>query len=251
MTKLRPSILSIAGFDPSGGAGVLADIKTFEANNVYGLGVLSALTFQNDIAFEKVEWIPIEKIIEQIAVVQKRFEFDYVKIGLTENLTILNNLIANLKSQISNLKIIWDPILKSSSGFEFHNEVNRYLLECICKNIFIVTPNFDEIKLITGEQDAKKAAKELSKYCNVFLKGGHNSNDLGRDFLFTTEGKEFSFRPKIEVKYNKHGSGCVLSSAIAACLSKGYKLHRACLTAKQYTAQFLNSNKTLSGFHKI
>ncbi len=251
MTKIRTCVLSIAGFDPSGGAGVLADIKTFEANKVYGLGIVSALTFQNDIAFEKVEWIPIEKITEQIAVLQKRFEFEYIKIGLIENLAVLNTLAANLKSQISNLKIIFDPVLKSSSGFKFHHQLNKSILENICKNIFLITPNFEEIKLITGEQDEKKASKELSAYCNVFLKGGHNENDLGRDFLYTTEGKEFSFRPKMEVKYGKHGSGCVLSSAITANLAKGYKLQRACLNAKQYTSRFLNSNKTLSGFHKI
>ena len=104
---------------------------------------------------------------------------------------------------------------------------------------------------MTGEKDEKKASQDLSKFCNVFLKGGHNENDLGRDFLFTTEGKEFSFRAKQKVEVGKHGSGCVLSSAIITNLARGYKLHRACLRAKQYTAEFLNSNKNLLGYHKI
>ena len=121
----RPYVLSIAGFDPSGGAGVLADVKTFEANKVYGFGVMSALTFQNDSEFEKVEWIPLEKIMEQISVLQKRFQFEYIKIGLIENLEVLNQLILNLKSNISNPKIIWDPILKATAGFDFHNEINN------------------------------------------------------------------------------------------------------------------------------
>ena len=247
----RPYVLSIAGFDPSGGAGVLADVKTFEANKVYGFGVMSALTFQNDSEFEKVEWIPLEKIMEQISVLQKRFQFDYIKIGLIENLEVLNQLILNLKSNISNPKIIWDPILKATAGFDFHNEINKKLLEEICKNIFLITPNLDEVKKLTGEKDEKKASQDLSKFCNVFLKGGHNENDLGRDFLFTTEGKEFSFRAKQKVEVGKHGSGCVLSSAIITNLARGYKLHRACLRAKQYTAEFLNSNKNLLGYHKI
>ncbi|MEI6507146.1 MAG: hydroxymethylpyrimidine/phosphomethylpyrimidine kinase [Bacteroidota bacterium] len=251
MTKTRPYVLSIAGFDPSGGAGVLADIKTFEANKVYGFGVVSALTFQNDTDFEKVEWVPLEKIIEQVSILQKRFQFEYIKIGLIENLEILNQLILHLNSNISNPKIIWDPILKASAGFDFHDEINKKLLEVISKNSSLVTPNFEEIKKLTDEEEEKNAAKKLSKYCNVFLKGGHNENDLGRDFLFTTDGKEFSFRAKQKLERAKHGSGCVLSSAITANLAKGFKLHRACMKAKQYTAEFLNSNKDLLGYHKI
>ncbi len=262
----RPFVLSIAGFDPSGGAGVLADIKTFEANKVYGFGVVSALTFQNDIEFEKVERLPIEKIIDQISVLQKRFQFEYIKIGLIENLEILNQLILNLKSQISNSKIIWDPILKASAGFEFHNDVNKNFLKEICKNIYLITPNMDEIRILMNENDELKAAKELSEFCNVFLKGGHRplsssplwgESDLGRDYLFLSPplrgGREglFSFRAKQKVEIGKHGSGCVLSSAITANLAKGFKLHRACLKAKQYTAEFLNSNKNLLGYHKI
>ncbi len=250
-TPKRPNILSIAGFDPSGGAGLLADIKTFEANKVSGFGVVSALTFQNDLDFEKVEWIPLEKIIEQISVLQKRFQFEYIKIGLIENLDVLHQLILHLNSNISNPKIIWDPILKASAGFTFHNKIERLKLEEICKNIFLITPNFDEIKKLTDEEDEKKAAKDLSKFCHVFLKGGHNENDLGRDFLFTTDGKDFSFRAKQKIEFGKHGSGCVLSSAITANLAKEFKLHRACLRAKQYTAEFLNSNKYLLGYHKI
>lgn len=251
MSKNRPYVLSIAGFDPSGGAGVLADVKTFEANKVYGFGVVSAITFQNDIEFEKVEWMSIEKIIDQISVLQKRFQFKYVKIGLIENLEIIHQLISNLQPPTSNIKIIWDPILKSTSGKEFHNEINKRLMEEICKNIYLITPNFDEIKKLTGVHDEKKSAKDLSNFCNVFLKGGHNEKDLGRDFLFTTEGKEFSFRAKYKIEIGKHGSGCVLSSAITANLAKGFKLHRSCLKAKQYTAEFLNSNKNLLGYHKI
>ncbi len=247
----RPNVLSIAGFDPSGGAGLLADIKTFEANKVSGFGVMSALTFQNDLDFEKVEWIPLEKIIEQISVLQKRFQFEYIKIGLIENLDVLHQLILHLNSNISNPKIIWDPILKASAGFNFHDKIERLKLEEICKNIFLITPNFDEIKKLTDEEDEKKAAKDLSKFCHVFLKGGHNENDLGRDFLFTTDGKDFSFRAKQKIEFGKHGSGCVLSSAITANLVKEFKLHRACLRAKQYTAEFLNSNKNLLGYHKI
>ena len=93
MLVKRPYVLSIADFDPSGGAGVLADVKTFESNKVIGLGVISANTFQNDKEFAGVDWIPVEKIIEQISILQKSFEFEYVKIGLMENLETLFKIV--------------------------------------------------------------------------------------------------------------------------------------------------------------
>src|SRR3954471_2687979 len=92
MHHQRPYALSIAGFDPSGGAGLLADAKTFEANAVYGLGAVSALTWQNDIAFEKLEWTAPEKIIEQLQVLQARFPLQYVKIGLIESFQVLRQI---------------------------------------------------------------------------------------------------------------------------------------------------------------
>ena len=121
MSTKKPYVLSIAGFDPSAGAGVLADIKTFESNGVYGFGVASALTWQNDIEFEKVEWIDYYKIIQQISVLLRRFDIQYVKIGLIESLHVLNELTRFLKERIKNPVIIYDPILKASAGFVFHH----------------------------------------------------------------------------------------------------------------------------------
>jgi hydroxymethylpyrimidine/phosphomethylpyrimidine kinase len=251
MSTKRTYVLSIAGFDPSGGAGVLADIKTFESNKVYGLGIISANTFQNDIEFKNVDWISVEKIIEQIDLLRKRFEFEYVKIGLIESLEVLNKITSCLTSHIPNVKIIWDPILKASAGFEFHKEVDKILLEKICKQLYIITPNVPEALSLGSSKDANENAKQLSQHCNVFLKGGHSEKKVGYDTLFLKEGKQFSFRPKIKNIFPKHGSGCVLSSAIAANLAKGEDLHRACLKAKQYTEKILRSNKTLLGYHKL
>src|ERR1700756_4286511 len=172
MVSKRLYVLSIAGFDPSGGAGVLADIKTVESNKVYGLGVISANTFQNDTEFGKVDWISVEKIIEQITILQKRFEFEYVKIGLIENLETLDKIISYLISKNANTKIIWDPILKASAGFEFHKEIDSTLLEKICKQLYVITPNVPEALSLGSFKDAVENAKHLSKSCHVFLKGG-------------------------------------------------------------------------------
>lgn len=251
MNIARKYVLSIAGYDPSGGAGILADIKTFEANKVYGLGVISANTFQNDSEFISVDWIPVEKIIEQIEILRKKFSFEYVKVGLIQNLEVLLAVVSHLTSRISNVRIIWDPILKASAGFDFHKAIDRSLLKRICEKVYLVTPNVPEASALGENGQAIENATGLAKNCNVYLKGGHSEKKVGYDTLFLQEGKQFSFRPKEKGIQPKHGSGCVLSSAITANLAKGEDLHRACLKGKQYTEKYLRSNKSLLGYHKL
>ena len=168
MAEVRTYVLSIAGFDPSGGAGILADIKTFEANNVCGMGAVSAITFQNDTEFDSLKWIETEDILKQVLVLKKRFDFSIVKIGLIKDLDTLGYLISNLKSQGSNFKFVWDPIIKASAGFEFHENFEKEKLFSVLKNCYLITPNTDEIKFLTGIDNPKQGAKELSNYCNVF-----------------------------------------------------------------------------------
>jgi hydroxymethylpyrimidine/phosphomethylpyrimidine kinase len=253
MPDQRSYVLSIAGFDPSGGAGVLADVKTFEQCDVYGMGVVSALTFQNDIFFEKVEWLSIDQIIGQIEVLKKRNQFEFIKIGLIENLEVLYHLIKYLKSAPSSgltpPRLIWDPILKASAGFEFHPELDQELLENICSELYLVTPNVPEAEQLAVSVHAEKNAEYLSRFCNVFLKGGHNAEKKGQDTLFIKNGKQILFEAKIINTFSKHGSGCVLSSAITASLAKGYGLEEACAEAKEYVTGFLMSNDTLLGYH--
>jgi hydroxymethylpyrimidine/phosphomethylpyrimidine kinase len=245
----RPNVLSIAGFDPSSGAGILADIKTFEQCDVYGMGVVSALTYQNDNSFERVDWIELPKIIEQIEVLQKRFQFEYIKIGLIENLEILNQLISYLTSHISHPKIIWDPILKASAGFEFHKKINQNLLEGICNELYLITPNIPEALQLAEDTSAEKNAIYLSQFCNVYLKGGHNDKKKGHDILYTTAGKRVEFSAESRNVFSKHGSGCVLSSAVTAYLAKGFNLELACVEGKKYILEFLSSTDSLLGYH--
>lgn len=250
MTKTRPYVLSIAGFDPSGGAGVLADIKTFEQNKVTGMAVVTGLTFQNDSEFEGVKWIETDEIIKQIEILTRKFKFEFIKIGMIKDLETLSILISELRTKNSKLKIIWDPILKASAGFEIHKEFEKEKLISILKNIFLITPNIDEIRILSGENDEMQAAKDLSRYCNLFLKGGHSKEKQGKDYLFTVEGKIFPYKPNEISKTGKHGSGCVLSSAITANLANGLSLQRSCLKGKDYVTKFLMSNKSLLGYHK-
>lgn len=251
MAQERICVLSIAGFDPSGGAGILADIKTFEANTVCGMAVVSALTFQNDVEFDSVKWIDKNDILKQISVLQKRFEFNFIKIGLIKNLETLEDIIANLELPIANCKMVWDPIIKASAGFEFHKSFNKEKLFRLLKNIFLITPNTDEVKFLTGINNPMEAAKELSKHCNVLLTGGHSKEEQGVDYLFTQTKIEKIVPTQNNNISQKHGSGCVLSSAIAANLAKGNDLITSCQNAKKYVEQFLASNPSLLGVHYV
>ncbi|MEA5256794.1 hydroxymethylpyrimidine/phosphomethylpyrimidine kinase [Arcicella aquatica] len=245
----RPFVLSIAGLDPSAGAGILADIKTFEQHQIYGLGVCSAITFQHDNHFEGVTWLDNQTIIHQAKLLFDKYPIDFVKIGLVQSLKDLDEIINTLLSWNSTIKIIWDPILKASAGFDFHENINQILLEKILKKIYLITPNLPELQLlVVGGSSVEQKAFGLSKFCNVYLKGGHSDNEICKDILFTGINT-FSFTAERIPNGEKHGSGCVLSSAITANLSKGLSLEETCENAKHYMNQFLKSNPSLLGYH--
>lgn len=243
----RVYVLSIAGFDPSAGAGLLADIKTFEANGVYGLGVVSALTWQNDTEFDRVEWQSIDKITSQVDVLLRRFDIKYIKIGLIESAYVLRKLVTYLYAAIENPVIVYDPILKASAGFAFHNgaDIAEALLSIDC-----VTPNIPEAERLFGKENLVDTLKKQSEYMGIYLKGGHSNADAATDMLLT-KGETFEYTNARLPHGEKHGSGCVLSAAITAQLALGNSLPEACRLANAYTHSFLASNDTLLGYHKF
>jgi hydroxymethylpyrimidine/phosphomethylpyrimidine kinase len=249
MEEERPFLLSIAGFDPSGGAGILADIKTFENNKVYGLGVCSALTFQNDQEFEGVKWVEKEEILRQAEVLLKRFPVAWVKIGLIENFDVLQEIVTYLKNHNPDVKIIWDPILRASAGFAFHKDIDTDALHEICSNLLLITPNLEEMSKMIPDKSPEDGARALSQYSAVLLKGGHRSDNKATDILFVN-GEETRFEHD-KLNASKHGTGCVLSSAILTNLAKGYDLEDACKEGKEYVTDFLKSHNSLLGYHYV
>ncbi len=235
----RAPILTIGGFDPCAGAGVLADVKTFEKHRLMGMAIASALTLQSEDEFKTLEWTKKNLLLKNITFLCNKYHFEVVKIGLIESLEVLSSVVALLKKMNSAVKIIWDPVLQSSSGYVFHKAL---LSESEClEDLFMITPNTEEIS----------GLESLKNSCHILVTGGHNSSDKkGTDVLYTAQGKTFHFKPrnKREV-FEKHGSGCVFSSAIASNILKGFPLHKAILNAKRYTEKFLYSNKTLLGYH--
>lgn len=248
MTK-RPHILTIAGFDPSSGAGLTADIKTFERLKCVGFAACTANTVQNDQEFHACYWQSKEVIIDQINLLFKRFEIRFVKIGIVENWSVLNDILDHLHFLNPDIKVVLDPILSSSSTFDFH-DTDADQLSNILKKIYLITPNFQEIERLFPKKTISEAIEHIRQHTHLYLKGGHRSDQVGKDELYLISGKSFSFNPKMRGISEKHGSGCVLSAALICYLANEFSLIKACKRAKMYTEKFLSSNPTLLGYHQ-
>jgi len=240
--KDRPYILSVAGFDPSGGAGILADTKTFEQHKLQGLSVVTANTMQTEDEFISVNWIEAEFMFQQLGLLLDRYKIRYAKIGLIKDASTLKRLLAILNER--NITCLWDPILSSTTGVDFHRQLDGF--RELLPKIDYITPNWPEIKELSGENGVE-GGKLLSKVTKVYLKGGH-SDQLAKDYLIKN-GKVTSFKPKI-IGFPKHGSGCIFSSALLANLALGYPEIKACLRAKRYTEIRLRSNESLLAYHE-
>lgn len=251
MEANRPFVLSIAGFDPCGGAGILADIKTFEQHKVYGLGINSATTLQTENNFISIKWVDINDILKALETMLNQYDVKAVKIGIVENITVLKSIVCFIHQKNARIKMVVDTVLKSSSGFNFWNKPtnDQLLFETLAK-VFLITPNYIEVLQLMHALDAKEAAQKLSAYCNVMLKGGHNKSEVAVDYLYM-QNKLERLEGNTEGMYAKHGSGCVLSAAITANLALDVDLFGACKNAKKYIEQFLSSNNTLLGYHHV
>lgn len=249
MSKNRPFVLSIAGFDPSGGAGILADVKTFEQHRVYGLAIITGNTIQTENEFIKIEWMTIDFVLESISTLFKKYEIKAVKIGIVPSLDYLEQIIFQIKKFSQETKIIWDTILKSSTTFDFLQIENQTKLLSILKEIDLITPNYKEILQLSAKGiNAETNAIFLSNYCSVLLKGGHNAQEKGVDYLFI-DNEFIKLSPSTILVNEKHGSGCVLSSAITANIALGFNTKNSFQNAKFYIEKFLHSNNTLLGHH--
>lgn len=228
--------MSLAGLDPSGGAGLLADIKTFEQHRCLGFGVATAWTVQTGSTFTSVHWLTEDEVHAQLQPLLTEYKISAVKIGIIPNLELLRSLLDVLPI----VPVVWDPVLAASAGGNFLENVSPELLETLLQRITLVTPNLPESQVLQLPRAG----------CKTYLKGGHAIADKGTDVLFdgTTSVKVF---PSLGVLPAKHGSGCVLSSAIAAGLAKGADLITTCINAKAYTESILASNDQDLAYHYV
>lgn len=242
----RPFVITIAGFDPSGGAGILADCKTFEQLKVQGLAVCTAMTVQTESQCLSMEWQPLDQVLSTVDILMKKYPVEAVKIGVVKEAGFLNEIIKTIKANAPEAKIVWDPVLKSTSEFTFFDLDTLSQLKNVLNQMDLITPNYNEYQVLQENILFKQAESP----CAVLIKGGHREDLLGTDVL-KENGKEILIHPYDDssVYYPKHGSGCVLSSAIAAHLAKGEDMESACRKGKLYIEKFLTGTPGLLGFH--
>lgn len=244
--------LSIAGSDCSGGAGIQADLKTMTMNGVYGMSVITALTAQNTTGVTGILEVSEEFLRQQIDMVFKDIKPDAVKIGMVANSKLIEAI--SIKLTLYRAKnIVVDPVMVTTSGSDL---LETRAVATLKNKLFplatIVTPNIPEAEIISqtiikDETHMISAAKSIGeKYgCAVLIKGGHSINDAN-DILYA-DGKIKRFYGKRIDNPNTHGTGCTLSSAIAANLAKGYDLETSVKRAKDYISGALEAKLNLGG----
>lgn len=250
MSEDRPYVLTIAGLDPSGGAGILADIKTFEQHKVNGFAISTANTIQTENQFYEIQWTDLSFVIRSIEKLFSNYKISVVKIGIVSSLHDLNQIVSAIKQLSLSTKIVWDPVLKSTTKFEFLNIENHLELNKMLSKIDLITPNYLEAEILFPGFISKNLWKKNEFSTNILLKGGHNKTALGTDLLFL-ENEILELIPSNKNCSEKHGSGCVLSSAITSNLALNQTLIKACKNAKNYIENYLSSTTTLIGYHYV
>lgn len=240
-------VLTIAGSDSSGGAGIQADLKTFAANGVYGASVITAVTAQNTKRVYNIQGIKPEIVQNQIEAVLDDIKIDAIKIGMVFNESIIH-AIYNTLIKYDIQKIVLDPVMVSTSGKRLlDKKAENSLVEYLFKLAYVITPNIPEAEALTNKdivntEDMKEACLIIkeSGVKSVLLKGGH-LNKKAIDVLLHNDKFYYFEKEKINTN-NTHGTGCTLSSAIASNLAKGYKLTDAVGKAKDYLTNAISNS---------
>ncbi len=238
--------LSIAGSDSGGGAGIQADIKTMTMQHVFAMTAITALTAQNTTGVRSILEVSPEFLKDQLDAVFEDIFPDAVKIGMVASADLIRVIRDRLRFHKAK-NIVVDPVMVATSGAKLiEDEAVRCLSEELLPIADVVTPNIPEAEILAGmdivsEEDMLKAAALISnRYgCAVLLKGGHNVNDAND--LLCADGESIWFPGKRIMNPNTHGTGCTLSSAIAANLALGYPLHKAIGRAKEYISGALGA----------
>lgn len=232
--------LTVAGFDGSAGAGLVADIKTMAHFGVYGQAVCTALTQQNEEEFVAPGWVIWDRIEAQLGTLFKKHKFKYVKIGLVEKARTLKRIVEFVRNESPDAFIVWDPIASASAGFHFMRETDKFIP--VMKSIDLVTPNQDEFAYLGLGLAESRGEIHMGQDFAVLLKGGHARGKESVDTLWYKDDL-YKFRsPRLPGK-GKHGTGCHLSAAILANVALGKDVPEACQIAKEYMNELLQSGE--------
>ncbi|MBR4963889.1 MAG: bifunctional hydroxymethylpyrimidine kinase/phosphomethylpyrimidine kinase [Alistipes sp.] len=256
--KTYPVALSIAGSDSSGGAGIQADLKTFSALGVYGATAITAITAQNTVGVHAQYAIDPQMVYRQIISVVDDLHPKCVKIGMLANKEIVNAVAEALSRY--DLTIILDPVIISTSGHRLLTlEAEEAIKQQLLPLSALLTPNIPETETLTNIKlssfdDKERAAHHLMQ-CGakaVLLKSGHEEGDTKSDILFIPSANGIqatTFSSETIITKNTHGTGCTLSSAIAAYIARGLDLIEAIDAAKRYVSEAIRAGADISIGH--
>ncbi|HEX9654074.1 MAG TPA: bifunctional hydroxymethylpyrimidine kinase/phosphomethylpyrimidine kinase [bacterium] len=241
-------LLTIAGSDSGGGAGIQADLKTFHAFGCYGMSVLTAITAQNTLGVQGVHDLPADFVAMQLESVVTDIGVDAAKTGMLSNAEIIRALSKKIR-ELGIPHLVVDPVMRAKSGDPLlKQEAQSALIEEIVPLADVITPNLPEAEVLAGmasiktKEEMKEAAKRIHKKGakNVLVKGGHREEDA-LDILYDGKGFTEFFADKIRVN-NTHGTGCTYSAAIAANLALGRNLKGAIAVAKQFITEAIRQS---------
>lgn len=251
----KGSVLTIAGSDSGGGAGIQADLKTITLLGSYGASVITALTAQNSLGVSGIQPTPPEFVAAQLEAVLSDIPIDVVKTGMLFSAAIINVIVDRLSFYNKKLLVV-DPVMIAKGGADLiGREAVTSLKERLLPLTYLLTPNIPEAEALTGisintTADMQAAARALHKAGarNILIKGGHAAGEESVDLLF--DGNTFSrfASPRI-ISTNTHGTGCTLSAAIASFLAQGYPLPEAIRKAKQFITAAIRLAEPLGNGH--
>ena len=245
-----PSVLTIAGFDGSGGAGIQGDIKTISALGCFATSVLTALPVQNTTGVKTIYPIPYQAVKEQIETILEDIFPNAIKIGMVHTSELVLTIIHTLK-QFPKIPLVFDPVMVATSG---HKLIEDETIQTIVDNLFpladLITPNLDEAAVLTQMKietvdDMHLAGEKIKKLGakNILLKGGHLKTSRLTSLFFTETGKVHEFTFEKYTTDNTHGSGCTLSSAVASYLAQKKSLLESVALAQDYVQQAIYYGK--------
>jgi hydroxymethylpyrimidine/phosphomethylpyrimidine kinase len=245
--RVIPIALTIAGSDSGGGAGIQADLKTFAALGVFGTSAITAVTAQNTLGVRLVHTLSPDVVAAQIAAVREDFEIAAVKIGMLASADIVDAVAAALEP--APRFVVFDPVMTASSGDALFGEGFIQAIGRLISQLDLLTPNLAEAAALTETPQARGEAEMaaqghalLDKGARaVLMKGGHLDGDAV-DLLVTPQGLHRFVAPRINSR-NLHGTGCVLSSAIAANIALGHDLDTAVAEAKAFTRRAIENGR--------
>ena len=251
--KRYPIVLSIAGSDSSGGAGIQADLKAISALGAYAATAITAITVQNTMGVLAIHAIPPEYVKGQIEAVMDDLSPDAIKIGMINDINIVR-VIAECICKYNPKHVVFDPVMVSTSGSKLiEDEAIKVLTEELMPLTDLITPNLDEVNVLTGKKiqnltEMKTAARKLLEFGSkaVLVKGGHLEGSEMYDVLQLKSNEEpIIFTSKHIDSKNVHGTGCTLSSSIATFLALGYTMEQAVKLAKKYIDGAIEAGKDI------